>query len=134
MNRRNQQLSKIHIAKKDLAMDDDSYRAMLARVAGVTSAKDLNPRQVGLVLREFERLGWKSKPGRPKPNAAADRQKLVGKIEAQLAEAGRSWNYADGLAQRLYKVERLEWLDAKQLGGVITALAKDAQRHGRSSQ
>lgn len=134
MNRRNQQLSKIHIAKKDLAMDDDSYRAMLARVAGVNSAKDLNPRQVGLVLREFERLGWKPKPGRPKPSAAADRQKLVGKIEAQLAEAGRSWNYADGLAQRLYKVERLEWLDAKQLGGVITALAKDAQRHGRSVQ
>lgn len=134
MNRRNQQLSKIHIAKKDLAMDDDSYRAMLARVAGVTSAKDLDPRQVGAVLREFERLGWKPRPGRPKPNAAVDRQKLVGKIEAQLAEAGRSWNYADGLAQRLYKVERLEWLDAKQLGGVITALVKDAQRHRRSGQ
>lgn len=134
MNRRNQQLSKIHIAKKDLAMDDDSYRAMLARVAGVISAKDLNPRQVGLVLREFERLGWKPKPGRPKPNAAVDRQKLVSKIEAQLAEAGRPWNYADSLAQRLYKVERLEWLDAKQLGGVITALVKDAQRHGRSGQ
>lgn len=134
MNRRNQQLSKIHVAKKDLGMDDESYRVMLARVAGVTSAKDLNPRQVGLVLREFERLGWKPKPGRTRPNAAADRAKLVGKIEAQLADAGRSWNYADALAQRLYKVERLEWLDAKQLGGVVTALAKDAQRHGRSGQ
>jgi len=131
MNRRNQQLSKIHIAKKELAMDDDSYRAMLARVAGVTSAKDLGPRQVGAVLSEFERLGWKPKPGRAKPNAAADRQKLVGKIEAQLAEAKRPWDYADALAQRLYKVERLEWLDAKQLGGVVTALAKDAERHGR---
>lgn len=134
MNRRNQQLSKIHIAKKELAMDDDSYRAMLARVAGVTSAKDLNPRQVGAVLREFERLGWKPKAGRDKPNAAVDRQKLVGKIGAQLAEAGRPWDYADALAKRLYKVERLEWLDAKQLGGVVTALAKDAQRHGRPGQ
>ncbi|KTT63597.1 hypothetical protein NS383_18895 [Pseudomonas oryzihabitans] len=134
MNRRNQQLSKIHIAKKELAMDDDSYRAMLARVAGVTSAKDLGPRQVGAVLREFERLGWKPKAGRAKPNAAADRAKLVGKIEAQLASAGRPWDYADALAKRLYKVERLEWLDATQLGGVITALAKDAQRHGRPGQ
>lgn len=134
MNRRNQQLSKIHVAKKDLGMDDESYRAMLARVAGVTSAKDLNPRQVGLVLREFERLGWKQKPGRARPHAAADRAKLVGKIEAQLAEAGRPWDYADALAKRLYKVERLEWLDARQLGGVVTALARDAQRHGRPSQ
>lgn len=131
MNRRNQQLSKIHIAKKDLALDDDTYRALLTRVTGMSSAKVLNPLQVAAVLREFERLGWKPKQGRAKPKPAADRAKLVGKIEAQLADAGRPWEYGDGLAKRLYKVERLEWLDAVQLRGVVTALAKDAKRHGR---
>ena len=35
------QLAKVHIAKQQLGMDDDSYRALLARVAGVKSAKDL---------------------------------------------------------------------------------------------
>jgi phage gp16-like protein len=131
MNRRNQQLSKIHIAKKDLGLDDDTYRALLSRVTGQSSAKDLSPLQVAKVLSEFERLGWKAKQGRDKPKPAADKAKQVGKIEAQLAEAGRPWEYGDGLAKRLYKVERLEWLDAKQLGGVITALAKDAKRNGR---
>ncbi|MCO2667365.1 regulatory protein GemA, partial [Pseudomonas aeruginosa] len=33
-------LAKIHIAKAQLGMDDDTYRALLARVAGVRSAKD----------------------------------------------------------------------------------------------
>ncbi len=131
MNRRNQQLSKIHIAKKDLCLDDETYRALLSRVTGQSSAKDLSPLLVAKVLQEFKRLGWKPKHGRSKPKPAADKAKLVGKIEAQLAEAGRPWEYGDGLAKRMYNVDRLEWLDAEQLGGVVAALAKDAKRHGR---
>lgn len=134
MNRRNQQLSKIHIAKKDLGLDEDTYRALLQRIAGKGSAKDLTPLDAAKVLQELERLGWKSKPGRAKPKPAVDRAKLVGKIEAQLAEAGRPWGYADGMAQKMYKVERLEWLNAKQLQGVVSALVYDAKRHGRQHE
>lgn len=125
--------TKIQIARRQLGMDDDTYRAVLKRTAGVESSKDLTPRQIGRVLAEMERLGFKAtaSKGRAKPKPAAERAKLVGKIEAQLAEAGRSWEYADSLATRMYKVERLEWCDSKQLGGIITALAKDAERHGR---
>jgi len=132
---RNLQLSKIHIAKKDLGLDDETYRALLARVAGVRSAKDLNPRQIGAVLAEFSRLGWKSAPakkhGRKAPAAAPDRVKLVGKIEAFLAEAKRSWAYADGMAMRMFQVERVEWLDPAQLQKMVAALTYDARRHAR---
>ena len=55
-------LSKIHIAKGQLGMDDDSYRALLRRVAGVESSKDLNSRQAGRLMVELERLGFKPKP------------------------------------------------------------------------
>jgi phage gp16-like protein len=137
MNRRNLDLSKIHIAKKDLALDEDTYRAMLQRVAGVSSAKDLSPLKTSAVLTELVRLGWKpkkSKAGRAAPKVAPDREKLVGKIEAFLAEAGREWAYADGMAQRMFKVERVEWLDARQLGSMVAALTYDAKRHGRSAQ
>lgn len=134
MSNRNKQLSKIHIAKKDLQLDDDTYRAMLVRVAGKSSSKDLTPLEVAKVLHELERLGWKAKPGRAKPKPAADRAKLVGKIEAQLASAGRPWEYGDGIAKRLYKVEKVEWLNPEQLRGVVTALAKDAKRHGRQHE
>jgi len=134
MSSRNKQLSKIHIAKKDLGLDDDTYRAMLVRVVGKSSSKDLTPLEVAKVLQELERLGFKPKRGRAKPKPAADRAKLVGKIEAQLASAGRQWEYGDGIAKRLYKVEKVEWLNPEQLRGVVTALAKDAKRHGRQHE
>lgn len=135
MNTRNLQLSKIHIAKKDLGLDDETYRSILARVAGVRSAKDLNPRQIGHVLAEFTRLGWTSTSakltGRKVPTPAPDREKLMGKVEAFLAEAKRSWAYADGMAMRMFKVERVEWLDPQQLHKMVAALTYDARRHGR---
>lgn len=134
MNRRNMDLSKIHIAKKDLGLDDETYRALLFRVAGVRSAKDLNPRTTGKVLAEFQRLGWKpatAKTGRKKPASAPDRAKLIGKIEAFLTEAKRSWSYADGMALHMFKVDRVEWCDSGQLVKLVAALTYDAKRHGR---
>ena len=128
-------LAKIHIAKAQLGLDDDTYRALLARIAGVRSAKDLNKRQIGAVLAEFERLGFKpkapTKPGRAAPKAAPDRAAMIGKIEAFLAEAKRPWSYADAMALRMMKVERVEWCDSDQLRRLIAALTYDAKRHGR---
>lgn len=128
-------LAKIHIAKAQLGLDDDTYRALLARVAGVRSAKELSPRQIGAVLAEFQRLGWTAKPakkaGRSAPKPAAERKALVGKIEAQLAEAGRRWAYADAMALRMFQVERVEWCDTDQLRRLVAALAYDAKRNGR---
>lgn len=135
MNRRSAALGKIHIAKKALGLDDDTYRALLARVAGVTSAKDLTPRQVSAVLAEFQRLGWQpvaaKRSGRKAPKPALDRVALVGKIEALLAEAGRPWSYADALSSRMFKVDRVEWCDSDQLRRLVAALVYDAKRHGR---
>ncbi|MGV8209036.1 phage protein GemA/Gp16 family protein, partial [Pseudomonas aeruginosa] len=45
-------------------MDADTYLALLARVAGPRSVKDLAPRQIDQVLVEFPRLGWKPKTNR----------------------------------------------------------------------
>ncbi|MCY1559504.1 hypothetical protein D9M68_965510 [compost metagenome] len=107
-------------------------------MAGVRSAKDLSSRQVGLVLAEFERLGWKPKAvkkgGRAVPKPAPDRTKQVGKIEALLAEAKRPWAYADAMALRMFQVERVEWLDSDQLRRLIAALTYDAKRHGRPTE
>ncbi len=45
-------IGKIHIAKQQLGMDDDIYRGLLARVAGVRSSKELNERQAGAVAQQ----------------------------------------------------------------------------------
>jgi len=55
-------LAKIHLAKKQLALTDDSYRDILRRITGVDSSAKMRADQLDAVLREFARLGWKPKP------------------------------------------------------------------------
>lgn len=127
---RNANLAKIHIAKKQLGMDDATYRAMLLTHGGVNSSKDLTIIGAAKVLAHLERCGFT--PTAPKkgkrPGTTPDRTGLLSKIEAQLADAGRAWAYADGLAQKMFKVDKVSWLDTVQMGKVIAALSYDAKR------
>lgn len=138
-------LAKIHIAKKDLRLDDDTYRAILARhgATGETpSSRDLTIAQMDAVLREFTGFGWQPKQPKAgrKPNPAKSRAAQMGKIEALLADkASRqgtpvSWNYAHAIARRVCKVELLDFCDAEMLGKVIAALSYDLRRHPEATQ
>ncbi len=51
-------LASVHIAKKELALDDDAYRAILKRRVDKHSAGDCTDAQLKLLLDEFKRLGW----------------------------------------------------------------------------
>lgn len=127
-------LAQIHIAKKELGMDDATYRAMLHSVAGVTSAKDLSVAAATKVIANCKRLGWKpkaaTKAGR-KPTPAQHKARLMAKIEAMLATAGRPWAYADAMAARMFGVDKTDWLAPEQLVKVVAALTYDAKRNGR---
>lgn len=57
-------LAKLHLAKKQMALTDDSYRDVLRRITGLESAAAMRVEQLDAVLREFARLGWKAKPAR----------------------------------------------------------------------
>lgn len=61
-------IAKIHIAKKQLQLDDDVYRSVLAHVAdGLTSCAKMNVKQLEAVLDHFKAKGFKptkSKNGR----------------------------------------------------------------------
>ncbi|MDY7117150.1 regulatory protein GemA [Halomonas sp. SSL-5] len=128
-------LAQIHIAKAQLGLSDDEYRAILACTAGVSSAKELTNRNVGNVLHEFRRLGFVPQPakkaGRQAPRPPRSRARVMDKIEAMLAEAGRPWGYVDGMARHMFKVERVDWLDDDQLQRLMQALIIDAKRHER---
>jgi hypothetical protein len=52
-------LAKVHIAKKQLALDEDDYRDVLERITGHRSSKEITPDQLMPLQREFRRLGWK---------------------------------------------------------------------------
>lgn len=127
-------IGKIHIAKQQLGMEDDIYRGLLARVAGVKSSKDLNSKQAGNVLREFERLGFQPKPSskaKGKPKNFDQMPARITKIEALLADMHLPWAYADALARQMFKVEFVAWLKApKQLDALIAALHVEQEKRG----
>lgn len=127
-------IGKIHIAKQQLGMEDDIYRGLLARIAGVRSSKELNDRQAGAVLREFERLGFKPKPSakaKGKPHNAKQLGPRIDKIEAQLTDMRLPWAYADALARQMFKVQRVAWLKkAEQLDALIAALHVEQEKRG----
>jgi hypothetical protein len=50
----------LHVAKAKLALDDGDYRALLQRVARVSSSTQLSDESFDQVMAEFERLGFRS--------------------------------------------------------------------------
>ncbi len=134
---RNTELAQIHIAKAQLGMDDDAYRVIMLQVTGKSSSKDLTWQGRKALLDHFKKAGFKvkAKPaGRDKPVVVKDREALIRKLEAQLAEAKRPWTYADAMAKRICKVERIEWCGPEHLLKIIAALSYDAKRHGRAEE
>lgn len=126
---RRRELAAIHIAKKDLGLDDDTYRDMLFAVARVRSSADLDQGGRTAVIEHLRKSGFAKK--RPqlgaaervnKPAVAADCQSLVDKLEAQLTAAALPWAYAEAMAARMFRVERLEWCRPEQLRKIVAAL------------
>lgn len=50
--------SMIHVAKTQLGLDEDSYRALLSRVTGVASLRAMSEAQRIAVVGELRRLGF----------------------------------------------------------------------------
>lgn len=123
-------LAKIHIAKKQLGMDDGTYRAMLRQHGGVSSSKDLTQASAVKVLQHLVRSGFKATAPKVerRPTTTQDRDALMRKIEAQLSDQKRPWTYADAMAKRMFKVDKVSWLDADQMGRLVAALWYGAQR------
>ena len=131
---RQAELARIHIAKKDLGMNDDEYRTMLHVVTGKSSAGDLTARQRYQVLDHMKSLAEgpkQSYPGRPNNmDGYSSRDRQLKKIEALLTVGNKSWAYGDILAQRICKVDKLAWVADHDLYKIITALKKQGEREG----
>ncbi|HGY3614762.1 TPA: phage protein GemA/Gp16 family protein, partial [Pseudomonas aeruginosa] len=119
-------LSKIHIARQQLGLQDDVYRQKLQVMFGKGSARDLNLRQAEQLLTEFKRLGWQPQPSKRaagKPHNWRQLPAEVEVIEAQLTNMGLPWSYADAIAKRQFGVAKVAWLKKpEQLKAVLAAL------------
>lgn len=120
-NFRNAELAQIHIAKKELGLDDETYRAMLWTCARVKSSKELDYGGRIAVLKHMKARGWKNHAA---PKVAKEKTALTSKIGALLADMKLPWSYAEGIAKQMYKRQKLEWCKPAELRGIVAALAK----------
>lgn len=129
MSARRAMLAKVHVARKRMALDEDSYRGLLRRVTGRGSAGDCTDGELHAVLAEFRRLGFDATP-RPPPGPRAQ-LRMIAALWAELApclsdtseEALRAFvrrQTADKANPR--GVMAVEWLDAQQANKVIEGL------------
>ncbi len=133
---RKKDLARIHVLKAQLNLDREQYEAVLWSIGQVESSAMLDSHGRRRVIEHLQAhvdraAGIKADPD--KPNNLQARPQLR-KIAAQLHAAGRRWAYARAIAQKLYNKPTIEFLDARELSGVIAALAQDAARHGRASR
>lgn len=121
----------IHIAKSQLGLDDDTYRQMLNSTTGKSSCSKMDLTELQQVLDHLKTKGFKSKAPRKygqRPNPGQNRNALMNKIEALLADGCYHWNYAHGMAKRMFKVEKVDWLEPEQLRKLVAALEYNKRR------
>jgi len=124
----------IHVALKRLGMEDDDYRSLLLRVAGVTSSAELDGEGFGALMDEFRRLGFESTAHRASFGERSGRMATAG----QVARIRRLWaasGYDNGDPRKLdawiakrFGVASLRFLDFERVNKVIAALTAMAAR------
>ncbi len=136
MNTKKILMAKIHIGKKDLGLDDDTYRDVLWRVTGKRSCSDMTIAQLESVVKDMQSSGFKPKAtpkhGK-KPDVVKRRKNLMSKIEAILADMGLHWNYAHGMADSMFQIKRLQFLSDNQLYKVTQALSVHQRREAKKA-
>ena len=131
-DRRRAELARIHIGRKALGLDDDAYRAMLRRTAGVRSAADLDQEGRAAVL---DRLRANGAFVRGSPTPPPERGPLLRKIHMLLGE--RPVAYAEAILRRQMgdrSPARLEWAKPLDLRKVVAALNYDQRRRVRRAR
>ena len=131
MQNHNSRLAIIHLAKKQLNLDDEAYRAILSGV-GVTSARDIDSdAQFSTVMAAFVRLGFlpsghkvdkyhNTVPGRPGMISA--RQEYYIKGLWALASRAKDERSLRRLVKRVGKVDDIRFLTRRAASALILAL------------
>jgi phage gp16-like protein len=126
---RNALIGKVHVAKKQLALTDDSYRDILRRVTGTDTCSAMDERQLETVLEEFKRLGFKPSGGK-----RAGERKKADSAQATMIRAlwldlyhlaairDPSEEALAAFAKRSCGVPALQWLAPAKADMVINAL------------
>jgi phage gp16-like protein len=135
----------IHVGRRELSMDDESYRLMLANIPeleGATSSKDLSVPKLKIVLELLKKKGFKvvpkagksaSLPRKTTTKLADDPQsKLIRHLWLELHNVGAVRDSSEVALNRFVlnrvRVEALQWLSTAQASQVIEHLKQWLKR------
>ncbi len=129
-------LAKIHIAKKELGIEDEHYREILYRKFRVSSSKSLSDSQALVLINHFKNVGWVPKSNTKKYDdqkgdiySSTPAQKR--KIEAMWHDIYRGNSETKHLRQFLFnhfKVTDIKFLERRTAYEVIEALKQMQHR------
>lgn len=127
---RRRDLAAIHVAKKQLAMDDDTYRAMLWSVGRVRSAGDLDYPGRKAVIDHLRKCGFRPPPRR---SSARDPQsKKIVALWLELRDLGAlrdsSEKALNTFVEERVGVKAVQWLSSDQASEIIEQLKAWARR------
>ncbi|WP_283166866.1 regulatory protein GemA [Thermodesulfovibrio yellowstonii] len=115
--------AKIHIAKKELGLDDKAYRYILVKATGKDSCKKMTHLELAQVLEVFYRLGFVPKK-RAQVGFMTDKEGMIKRI-TDLAELvmGRDWKRrVRGYIRKKFGVDDLRFLGKQGLTDVFAFL------------
>lgn len=132
-------LSLIHVARNQLGLTDEDYRAILMKVAGVSSSTDLDGAGFDAVMAYFQRLGFTSTRKREtfgeRPGMATSAQvALIRKLWGEFT-GGEGTEAALGKwLERTFQVSALRFLPAGSAHKAIGALKTMTSRREEQRQ
>lgn len=121
----------IHVARRELRMDDDTYRMMLSGMKGLdgaTSTADLSVPNLLKVLEQLKQRGFKVRPNAAgkRPKANDEQSKKIRSLWLTLHGLGAVRDPSEeALAKfvlNMTKVSALQWLNTAQASRVIENL------------
>ncbi len=131
-----QQIKLIHVAKRELGIDEETYRSMLTSIPelkGETSIKGLSVINLKVIVETLKSKGFKVKRShktKGKPHNFKSMPSSINKIEALLTDMKLPWSYADSIANRMFGIQRCAWVrEPKQFKALISALNAKAKKN-----
>lgn len=127
----------IHVAKRDLAMDDDAYRLLLTRCAGKDSAAAMSIMELKKVWHHMKHAGFRvrkspihrllaQEPTDTKIRALWLSLHKLGAVKNPSEEALAAY------VKRITGIDALQWIDMDQAVQVIETLKQWAARFQRT--
>lgn len=129
-SRRNKLLAMAHIAPKELGLDGEDVREILAREFKKNSRADLTEMELGYLIDWFRQHGWQAQSA--KRRVQSDQCEI---LRTRVYETASHIHNGDrrlrGLAKKILGVDALAWCrDVKRLQRLLAVLEKIKKTEG----